>query len=181
MSRPDSVTHLQELMAEGGERAFMAVPAALANVIRERQWEGRTDQQGRPFRSFEEFVAYKLWFGLESTIDDLLAYCRKREDVQQLIKGEVGPAEIQGRHLTMSGEESKYGNNPTYTLRRLRRDRPDLADKVVAGELSANAAAIEAGFRKQPSPFQQVMKLLPKLTEEELETLHHKLHTGTRF
>lgn len=36
----------------------------------------------------------------------------------------------------------------TYTLRRLARDNPALLDKVEAGELTANAAAIEAGFRK---------------------------------
>ena len=35
----------------------------------------------------------------------------------------------------------------TYTLRRLLRDKPKLFAKVEAGELSANAAAIEAGFR----------------------------------
>jgi hypothetical protein len=38
----------------------------------------------------------------------------------------------------------KHRNNPTYALRRLKRDRPDLAAKVGAGALSANAAAIEA-------------------------------------
>jgi hypothetical protein len=38
-----------------------------------------------------------------------------------------------------------------YDLARLKRDRPDLAEKVIAGELSANAAAIEAGFRKKPT------------------------------
>ena len=35
----------------------------------------------------------------------------------------------------------------TYTLRRLDRDHPELFGRVKAGELSANAAAIEAGFR----------------------------------
>lgn len=39
------------------------------------------------------------------------------------------------------------GTSETYTIRRLRRDRPDLADLVEQGDLSANAAAIEAGFR----------------------------------
>jgi len=42
-----------------------------------------------------------------------------------------------------------YGNQATYTLARLKRDHPALADRVVAGELSANAAAIAAGFRKR--------------------------------
>ena len=35
------------------------------------------------------------------------------------------------------------GTSATYTLRRLTRDRPELAERVIKGELSANAAAIE--------------------------------------
>jgi hypothetical protein len=31
----------------------------------------------------------------------------------------------------------------------LQRDRPDLAACVLAGEISANAAAVEAGFRRR--------------------------------
>ena len=41
-------------------------------------------------------------------------------------------------------QNERQGNSEAYTLRRLRRDRPDLADRVIADELSANAAAIEA-------------------------------------
>jgi hypothetical protein len=33
--------------------------------------------------------------------------------------------------------------------------------------MSANRAAIEAGFRKPPKPFEQIRKLLPKLTPAE--------------
>lgn len=40
------------------------------------------------------------------------------------------------------------GTSETYTLARLRRDDPDLAQAVERGELSANAAAIKAGFRQ---------------------------------
>jgi hypothetical protein len=40
----------------------------------------------------------------------------------------------------------KGGTNPIYILRRLKRDRPDLARQVVAGTMSARAAAIEAEF-----------------------------------
>jgi hypothetical protein len=43
---------------------------------------------------------------------------------------------------------SGAGNLRSYTVARLKRDRPDLAERVIAGELSANAAAVEAGFRK---------------------------------
>lgn len=37
-------------------------------------------------------------------------------------------------------------------LRRLARERPDLLERFERGELTANAAAIEAGFRKPPKP-----------------------------
>jgi len=43
----------------------------------------------------------------------------------------------------------KKGNSKERTVRRIARDRPDLFEKVKAGELSANAAAIEAGFRRK--------------------------------
>src|SRR5690242_10037898 len=40
-------------------------------------------------------------------------------------------------------------DNKAYVLARLDRDRPDLAERVRARELSANAAAVEAGGRKR--------------------------------
>jgi hypothetical protein len=42
----------------------------------------------------------------------------------------------------------KPGNQAAYLTSRLKRDCPDLHARVVAGELSPYAAAIEAGFRK---------------------------------
>jgi hypothetical protein len=63
------------------------------------------------------------------------------------------------------------GNARAYVLARLDRDRPDLAERVRADELSANAAAIEAGWRKQPTPLERIYKLLPKLSQTELDEL----------
>jgi len=40
------------------------------------------------------------------------------------------------------------GNSLSYTLRRLKSEYPELYQRVVAGELSANAAAREAGIRR---------------------------------
>jgi hypothetical protein len=40
----------------------------------------------------------------------------------------------------------EHGTSRAYTLDRLKRERPDLFDKVAAGDMSANAAAIEARF-----------------------------------
>ncbi len=40
---------------------------------------------GMPFASFEAFVEYPIWWGLESTIDDLIDFCRNAPDVQAMI------------------------------------------------------------------------------------------------
>lgn len=43
------------------------------------------------------------------------------------------------------------GTTKPNILRRLAEQRPEIHARVMSGELSANAAAIEAGFRKKPS------------------------------
>ena len=37
---------------------------------------------------------------------------------------------------------SDRGNSESYTVRRLKRDRPELAEKVIEGEMSANVSAM---------------------------------------
>jgi hypothetical protein len=44
--------------------------------------------------------------------------------------------------------KGQQGNSKSYTLDRLKRKKPDLFKKVVAGELSANAAAIKVLKKK---------------------------------
>ncbi len=41
---------------------------------------------------------------------------------------------FQGNNVTLN----ERGNSESYALRRLKRDREDLADKVISGEMSAN-------------------------------------------
>lgn len=55
----------------------------------------------------------------------------------------------------------------TAAIRRLRKSRPDLHEKVMNSELSANAAMVEAGFRK-------------KLTADE-KALSAVLHADNRL
>ena len=66
-----------------------------------------------------------------------------KEGNQNAAKGK----ENEGDNIT--SVSSKRGTGATYTLRRLKRDRPDLADKVTAGQMSANAAAIQARLLPQ--------------------------------
>jgi hypothetical protein len=52
-----------------------------------------------------------------------------------------------GVNVGITNINPSAANDTIYAVRRLKRDRPDLAERVIAGELSPNAAAIEAGFR----------------------------------
>jgi hypothetical protein len=172
MQPHEDIRHLQQNMMRGGEHAFKIVPLFLRNVIEEEQWKHCSDRHGNPFTSFEAFVTHQLWEGLESTIDDLKVFCRRNDEVRQLIDAAVGAMPMPGRpaanskgsDATIIGDQTR---GSTYQLKRLKRDRPDLAEKVVRGELSAHAAAIEAGFRKRLTPFETVLKLIPKLTDDE--------------
>jgi hypothetical protein len=74
------------------------------------------------------------------------------EEVQALAKqSESTDRDEKGRFTSRSDNITTVhrGTERTYTLRRLARDRPDLVSRIRDGELSANAAAIEAGFRKR--------------------------------
>lgn len=62
-------------------------------------------------------------------------------------RGRPKTGEEKGDNVTLKSR----GNARAYTLARLVRDgETDLAAKVRAGEISANAAALKAGFRKKP-------------------------------
>ena len=61
-------------------------------------------------------------------------------------------------------------------MRRLRKDRPDVHQRVLAGEMSANAAMVEAGFRKRrerkkPSALDRAAKAVAQLTPDEWDQL----------
>lgn len=181
----DDVELLQQQIMHGGERAFEGVPLMLRKVILEKQWVGRTDKDGKSFTSFEAFATHRLWQGLETTIADLRVFCRKHPEIERLVMAEVEAQPTHADAGAKGGRGKKASSNATgftqergatYTLKRLKRDRPDLFQQVLDGELSANKAAIEAGFRKPaPLPIQVILKLLAKLTRTELRHLRARI------
>lgn len=59
--------------------------------------------------------------------------------------------------------------------RKLLKVRPDLYDKVVAGSKTLNAACVAAGIVKNPGPLEKILKLLPKLSKDEIQQLKKKM------
>ena len=113
----------------------------------------------------DEVYAFKVWewFGYENAAEfweeELFLEEKTVKQVQEVLKrctDAIGldqvTLRVHGTNQHTRGDSnttSSKDRGQTYTVARLKRDRPDLADKVINGELSANAAAIEAGFRKR--------------------------------
>lgn len=82
--------------------------------------------------------------------DTIRALCAGDEEAARALDEAELPALAHGANQwggddnVMSSPTEEQGNSRIATLRRLKRDHPALAALVVAGELSANAAAIEA-------------------------------------
>lgn len=79
-------------------------------------------------------------------------------------KGETNPDNIK---VCPSRPEAEQGTSRQYALRHLRKSRPDLHAKVLAGELSPHWAMIRAGFRREPTPLKELRKWWGKASEEE--------------
>ena len=67
-------------------------------------------------------------------------------------------------------ERPKPGWNSRYLLERLRRDHPELAARVAAGELRPRAAAREAGIVKDPTPLEELKRNWKKASPAERRT-----------
>ena len=156
---------LQNAIAYGIGRV-QHIPGLLERIINENMWQERImvmNGQRVEFKRFRDFIVTDPPEGLGSDYDTLKEIClsQEREDVlnqiDKLEKGEEvkpGPKSKEDSSL-YNIQETQYpsGTSAQAAIRRLRKDRPDLLAQVLAGELSANAAAIEAGHRQRKAQF----------------------------
>ena len=95
------------------------------------------------------------------------------ESLREFVREQIAQAEvaIPGHGGDRKGQDNNViltplqGNNPVYALRRLKRDRPDIAQKVITGELSPHAAAVETLDKLYASRYCSLMKQLDKTKE----------------
>jgi hypothetical protein len=106
------------------------------------------------YRELAEIEQYRHWEVLGYPSKDVMLEAETGhtpEQIQRKLKTQGAP--IGNQNASKSKAQNKVGNTKfvghtvAYTLARLDRDAPALAAKVRAGELKANAAAIQAGFR----------------------------------
>ena len=166
------VSTLARALAEG--QSLADVPGLMKNIIKSDMWRDRivrqTGQQAT-FKRFRDFVEAYPPEGLRTTISMLIQICNTYGDMEavamiaQVEAGERGgnnnPNGIggkSGKQLDIVNinnvnidkvQETGAGNSTPYTMRRLAKDAPELHKAVVSGDLSPNAAALQAGFRRR--------------------------------
>jgi hypothetical protein len=149
----------------------------LVDFKEKERWKLLTNDKHKPFRSWEEYLTYPEPNGLGFS----------DEAVEAIMKAVDGA--LIGEVLGNQGHPSSKGSNTTngtigrgakYIIARLERDgHTELAAKVRAHEIPAQTAAIEVGYRKPVTMFDQLKKLiakvLPGLSDNEREQLRQML------
>ena len=149
---------LQNYVAKGAHN-LDALTSLLGDVIESGAWSHFTDQLGNAIEheSFQSFVTTPRWRGMGTSRDALVGWVREQdqqvaEQVERAWRGEIPAARKNGGdrrsvecHSTGSATEA---NDADSVLARLKRDDPELAARVVRGEVSPNAAAMAKGWRK---------------------------------
>ena len=162
------VSNLQMALSEG-EHGLSAVPGHIRKIIEEDMWQDRIVQatgERAQYDRFTEFIADSPPEGLGTDIGMLKRMCAEDEEALRLLRAAL---KSQGRRTDLASDTDlagsadpagsadlvdninevgrSSGTSKSYTLDRLAREDPKLYEKVTCGELSANQAAIKAGFR----------------------------------
>jgi hypothetical protein len=151
------VGHLNRALLDGS-RDLETVPSLVERIIEDGMWEQWVDASGRRmppsgrFRSFHEFVATAAARGgLGAKPETLYRLCPNLTDRLDKAFGRKTRTDKITDNLYIVQDsndlEAPAGNSKRAALRRLRKDRPDLHAKVLAREISANWAMVEAKFR----------------------------------
>ena len=157
----DSVVEALWRSIHDGECGLSQVPLLVKRTIRDACWQKRIIHptgQVQEFARFEDFVTTPPIEGLGGTIGLLKRMCASDREaldlLDQVTTGEHGGDRKSEEAMTIKRDNvtldnADRGNSPSYALRRLRKNRPDLHARVLANELSPNGAMVEAGFRER--------------------------------
>lgn len=149
------------------------VPETIRKVLESGAWREFWMHTLYRFSSFREFITTsKRDGGCGWEPKYVEALLKKSGDVDTLAAYRRA-MKAQGKrtdlHDNIMEVKAEYGTSLSYTLDRLSKseEHADLYDKVKTGEMTANAAAKEAGWRKPPSPLKQLRKAWAKATPDE--------------
>jgi hypothetical protein len=140
------------------------------------------DRDGRDFATWEDFCQYPRPWGLGISADVANAIIDE-PDGSRRVAHVAAEVMARAKPLAAHGEVGKGrgrvdnvnsktdgGNSADYLAARIKRDRPDIAERVEAGEFrSIRSAAIEAGIVKKRGPVEAAMSAWRKMSMEDQE------------
>ena len=171
-----------------GKSGLNQVPMLVKRVIEDDMWRDFVVDRTRErvtYNRFIDFVTTKPLEGLGADLNLLNRICAEHTDVLDLITRETQgkPGNPTGANQYQSGKlynvqdtTAPVGNSSAAALRRLRKDRPDLLKRVIAGKLSPHGGMVEAGFRPKtltmPRDVAKVASVLIRnFSGEEIDSL----------
>lgn len=136
-----------------GQHGLSVVPALLKRILREESWREFTTQRGEHVRHdrFTDFVATPPLAGIGSSVDLLRRVIGDDAEAIDLLDQTLQEGSRPGERTDLVNNINEVppaprGTSREYALRRLRAQSPSLHAEVLAGNLSAHAAMVEAGF-----------------------------------
>lgn len=175
-----TVNALTQAILHGAPR-LDSVPGLLKQVIREELWHARQLPRSSIVEHYETFVDF-IVDGLGTTVAQLHDLCRRDTEALDLLD-KVTQNPHGGDHKSKAfnvdninvdivniGDVDNIhirkpdGTSVAANLRRLRKDRPEIHAKVIAGELSSHAGMIQAGLRRRKAQ----IDLEPELAARQL-------------
>ena len=148
-----------------------SIPALLRRIIENKAWECRQVKMRGVVQlaNLRELITKEPMEGWGENPERIEALIR--DDVEVLAMWRDAMKQKQGQRTDIvdivNEVKPSKGNSRSYTVSRLQREAPELFAQVVAGTLSANAAAIQAGFRKKPTALEMLIKVWKVATDDD--------------
>ena len=162
---------LMSLMYRGGRVDPSELAAPIPTVVTESLWHDVPTITGtKHFDTFSEFCAYTKMSAVElmnrlrfngfdaeaKMVGDLIAPIgppgtNQHSDIDPDADGPTDDdlvEQVSDGPCNTRSIEHPFIQDADYVITRLKRDDPDLADSVIAGEITPHAAAVKSGIRK---------------------------------
>ena len=144
------IAALGSAVAHGNENVAQ-IPALLVQIVDDDRWRHFITKMGDEveYERFADFAATPPTAGLGIGIEVLRRLVQDDPVAVDALDRATQGKQGQRTDLVdnINEVDRPTGTSEAATVRRLRKDRPDLHAQYLANEISANAAAILAGFR----------------------------------
>jgi hypothetical protein len=169
-----------------GEGLLKNFPGLLQRIIEEKAWENRKVQLRGivTLKSLRELITLPPMEGWAEDVEKIKALLKDDPLVLAMFEEELkeqhgGDRRSKKARIKCSNPTlDRVDRGKAYTVSRLQRERPDLFQQVCEKKISANAAAIQAGFRRVKTPLDNLRSAWGKASEEEREAFKAEITTN---